>query len=586
MESGPRTPTVLPPGRQLAVTWGVPERFGGMTAALLRRSRAFVRETGTPVDIVTFDPRPVRSDLVRELRERGELIDGMRLWNVWEHSRAFPGDSPGSTAIAPSTEPSSAPAETWGDAATVRVWRTGGTPVRLEHRGADGRLRLVDEPGRSNGTRRVITAFGPDGSPTRQWTSAWAYYADALDGLLGGDPAFAIVDSKTVARFFQTYRRPQVTSIHVVHGSHLLRTSAQRLNRTRGPVLENAREWDAIVFLTERQRQEVARFLGDSGNLVVVPNALSVASEPLPGARDPHRGVIVANLTARKRVDHALAAIAAARTAGAPVSVDIVGDGSERTRLEARAREWGLEDVVRFTGHEPQAAARYRSASWTLLTSTAEGAPLVLMEAMSGGCIPIAYDIRYGPADTIDDGRNGFLVADGDVDGAAAALVELCEMDEGRRAALRDRAREAALQYSDARLVARWGEVQRDALRRHHARGSLQVEVTRVRLRLLNGRYRVSAILDPWPPGAQVEVELRSAALEQPVRARLRRIGRYGLARLSSAQSRHLGLGAARTRLIVRTDDAQIAVDAGRLHPDRRPLPDRAAQRVRRLLTA
>ena len=162
-------------------------------------------------------------------------------------------------------------------------------------------------------------------------------------------------------------------------------------------MLENAREWDAVVFLTERQRQDVAGFLGDSGNLAVVPNAVSVASDPLPTTRNPYRGVIVANLTARKRVDHALAAIAAARAAGAPVSVDIVGAGGDRARLEARARRLGLEDVVRFTGHDPQAAARYRSASWTLLTSTAEGAPLVLLEAMAGGCIPIAYDIRYGP---------------------------------------------------------------------------------------------------------------------------------------------------------------------------------------------
>jgi poly(glycerol-phosphate) alpha-glucosyltransferase len=586
METDRLTSHTLPHGRQLAVTWSIPDPFGGMTAALLQRSRAFVRETGTPVDIVTFDPRPVRSDLVRQLRERGDIIDGMRLWNVWEHSSTVPAGASASIATDPSAEPSSAPAEVWGDAATVRVWRTAGAPVRLAHRDADGGLRLVDERARAIGPRRLITAFGPDGSPTRQWTSAWAFYAEALDELLGGEPAFAIVDSKTVARFFQTYRRPNVASIHVVHGSHLQRTSAQRLSRARGHTLESARDWDAIVFLTERQRQDVARFLGDSGNLAVIPNALSVASEPLPSTRDPHRGVIVANLTARKRVDHALAAIAAARAAGAPLTVDIVGGGGERMRLEALARELGLDDVVRFTGHDPQAAARYRSASWTLLTSTAEGAPLVLTEAMAGGCIPVAYDIRYGPADTIDDGRSGFLVADGDIAGAAAALVTLCELGEDERTAMRAQARATALQHSDARLVARWAEVQRAALRRRDARGLLQAAVTRVRVRLLNGRYRVSATLDPWPPGARVDVELRSAALELPVRVPLRRIGRFGLARLSTAQSAHLGLGPARTRFIVRNDDAQIVVDAGRQHPDRRPLPDRAAQRVRRLLTA
>ena len=48
----------LPDGRQLAVTWGIPDRYGGMTSALLHRSRAFVRLAGREVDIVTFDAMP------------------------------------------------------------------------------------------------------------------------------------------------------------------------------------------------------------------------------------------------------------------------------------------------------------------------------------------------------------------------------------------------------------------------------------------------------------------------------------------------------------------------------------------------
>ena len=52
-----------------------------------------------------------------------------------------------------------------------------------------------------------------------------------------------------------------------------------------------------------------------------------------------------------------------------------------------------------------------------LLTSRMEGLPLVLLEAMSVGCIPIAYDMPYGPADIIVDGVNGYLVEAGDIEG-------------------------------------------------------------------------------------------------------------------------------------------------------------------------
>ena len=40
--------------RQFAVTWGIPDDFGGMTRALLARSAAFARR-GAPVDVLTFD---------------------------------------------------------------------------------------------------------------------------------------------------------------------------------------------------------------------------------------------------------------------------------------------------------------------------------------------------------------------------------------------------------------------------------------------------------------------------------------------------------------------------------------------------
>ena len=80
-----RSPSgLLPPGRQLAITWGIPDRYGGMTAALLHRSRAFVREAGATVDVITFDPHPFGPEKTRMLQDRGELIDGMRLRSVWD----------------------------------------------------------------------------------------------------------------------------------------------------------------------------------------------------------------------------------------------------------------------------------------------------------------------------------------------------------------------------------------------------------------------------------------------------------------------------------------------------------------------
>ena len=84
-------------------------------------------------------------------------------------------------------------------------------------------------------------------------------------------------------------------------------------------------------------------------------------------------------------------------------------------------------------------------ASIYALSSRFEGFPLVLVEAMSKGMACVAFDCPTGPADIIDDHRNGLLVPAKDVEGLTAALMEMVEDEELRRrcgdAAHRDGAR-------------------------------------------------------------------------------------------------------------------------------------------------
>jgi glycosyltransferase involved in cell wall biosynthesis len=89
----------------------------------------------------------------------------------------------------------------------------------------------------------------------------------------------------------------------------------------------------------------------------------------------------------------------------------IVGDGSDRARLEARARAHGLSDYIIFAGRiaEAEKVAHYNLADVYVMPSHGEGFGIALIEAASCG-IPIVGSSIDGSRDALLDGQLGRLV--------------------------------------------------------------------------------------------------------------------------------------------------------------------------------
>jgi phosphatidylinositol alpha-1,6-mannosyltransferase len=88
----------------------------------------------------------------------------------------------------------------------------------------------------------------------------------------------------------------------------------------------------------------------------------------------------------------------------------IAGDGSDRTRLEERARALGLAGAVQFAGHVPDAALRalYRDCDLFVMPGRDEGFGLVYVEAMRAGKPCIAGP--GAPEEIVVDGETGFVI--------------------------------------------------------------------------------------------------------------------------------------------------------------------------------
>lgn len=111
----------------------------------------------------------------------------------------------------------------------------------------------------------------------------------------------------------------------------------------------------------------------------------------------------------------------------------IIGDGEHKDALKTLAIELGIEDCVEIAGYTSAVKEEMKSASIFAGTSRFEGFMLVIVEAMSQGCVPVSFKTPYGPADIIEDGNSGFLTEMHDDRAFAKRLSELIAREDMRR---------------------------------------------------------------------------------------------------------------------------------------------------------
>jgi glycosyltransferase involved in cell wall biosynthesis len=158
-------------------------------------------------------------------------------------------------------------------------------------------------------------------------------------------------------------------------------------------------------------------------------------------------------MTAVKRTEDLLAALAQLRARGVDALLLLVGDGFDRAHLEEEAFRLGLARHCLFLGYQEDVAPWYAACDAVALTSANEGTPVTIIEALAAGR-PVVVTSVGGVPDVVADGVDGFLVEPGDT-AALADRLERLATDPALRAEFGERGRARALsRYSVARLVA------------------------------------------------------------------------------------------------------------------------------------
>jgi glycosyltransferase involved in cell wall biosynthesis len=161
----------------------------------------------------------------------------------------------------------------------------------------------------------------------------------------------------------------------------------------------------------------------------LIPNAIDL--DPLlpldpPPLRTPPVVGTFARLYRQKRLDLFLDAVAELRRRGVAVRALLIGDGPLRDQLRARARMLGLDSVVEFDERPHDAAAALGRMDIFAFTSSHEGAPLTVMEAMAAERAVVATRVGLVP-EIVTNARTGIVVPQGDALQFADALQQVIE---------------------------------------------------------------------------------------------------------------------------------------------------------------
>ncbi len=211
---------------------------------------------------------------------------------------------------------------------------------------------------------------------------------------------------------------------------------------------------DRIITLTERGKTEhVELKIAPAQKFVTISSGIDinaqVGPDPVPFVVPPGELIFgsVARLDPVKGTKYLLDAMALVVKQCPQSHLFLVGDGSEAEKLRLQCVQLGIADKVTFTGFQKQPEIFIRVMDVFVLASLNEGMGRVILEAMVQGKPVIATKVG-GVPELIEDGQNGLIVAPGDADALASAMIRIGK-DRVLREAMGGRARAAVTHRFD-----------------------------------------------------------------------------------------------------------------------------------------
>lgn len=212
-------------------------------------------------------------------------------------------------------------------------------------------------------------------------------------------------------------------------------------------------KYDKFIVLTQEDREA----WGNKENIEVIYNACPFQSSQVSERNNPS-AIAVGRLSSEKGFDLLISVWQKVVEKHPTWELNIFGSGEDLNMLIQLIKDNNLINNVHILPPTSNIQKEYLNSSLLLLSSRHEGFGLVLTEAMTCGLPVVSFACPCGPKDIITNGEDGYLIAEGDIDGMADKICLLIE-NEGLRKDMGDKARLNSLRFSQKTIMQQWEDL-------------------------------------------------------------------------------------------------------------------------------
>lgn len=213
---------------------------------------------------------------------------------------------------------------------------------------------------------------------------------------------------------------------------------------------------DKVIFLSKpyvRLFQKEYAIKGiDVHKFAVIPNPCTIDSGNI--AEKEKIVLVVSRLEeTTKKITYILKIWNSIRSRFPDWQLVFVGEGPSQDEYMAYCAAHHM-DNVQFVGRQ-EPLSYYAKASVFMMTSSFEGWPLTIVEAMTNGVVPIVMDSFAAVHDIIDDGKDGYITPNKDLNAYAEKLSQLMQ-NKKLRETISNAARQKAKTFSPEKVIEKW----------------------------------------------------------------------------------------------------------------------------------